>query len=416
MYRKLLLQIALLLFCGVAHAAPVGLFGFEEGSLGTAACCAGCTGSSGTISVQSTTVRSGGFALRANPTTTATGLVRLMPLDARGMFHPNATFGATTYTRFYFRLGTLPATNSEPFIRFSDNGTNPKFTYYVNSSGNILAYNSSGTLVETSIGTITTGVWYKIDIETRSGAGSTAYKLEVDDVTFLSGSAAQAAANVGILFVGKVINANSQTVDFYYDDMLVDNAAKPLPGAVVRLIPNAAGDTNNWTAGTAPSDYTQCLEVPTDSNTSYVKKSATSSQSFNFNFQSTADVGIPSDAIINGMKTWSYVVATSATATADAPVLTCGGSTNTTTTVNFGADPNVYYCRSIVNSTCAGTSLAYTASDIDSLLLGHTDTSASADVRVSTTYLMVDYVTPTPTPTPTPVGGKSDLLLLGIGK
>jgi hypothetical protein len=355
-----------------------------------------------------------------------------MPLDARGMFHPSATFGATTYTRFYFRVGTLPAANSEPFIRFSDNGTNAKFTYYVNSTGNLLAYNSSGTLVQTSTGTITTNTWYKIDIETRSGAGSTAYKLEVDDVTFLSGTAAQAAASVGIIYAGKVINANSQTVDFYYDDMIVDNAVKPLPGSIIRFIPNAAGTVNNWTSGTAPSDYTQCLEVPTDSNTTYVKKSATSSQSFNFNLQSTADVGIPSNSLINGVKGWSYVVATSATTTADAPVMTCGGSTNTTTTANFGADPNQYYCRSIVNNTCVGTSLAYTASDIDSMLYGHTDTSASADVRVSTTYLMVDYVTPTPTPTPTPtatptptptatptptpVGGKSDLLLLGIGK
>jgi len=391
----------------------LALYGFEEGTLATSACCAGCGGSGGTVSVQTAIKRSGTYALRTNPTTSALGWVRLMPVDARGLSHPSAVFGASAWTRFYLYVVALPASSNEAIVYLSDASTASKAQYSINSTGNLLAYNSANTLVQTSTAALTPGQWYKIDVLVNSGAGSTAYQLLVDDVTVLSGTMSQGTASYGALYLGKAVNSNSQTVDFVYDDVLVTANARGRSGAIVRLLPNADGTTNAWTAGTGASNYTQCAEVPTDINTTYVKKSSGTTQAFNFNFENVSTHSIPSNAIINAVKGWEYQVATSGTTTSDTFSLTCGGAdTVTATPVNLGADPNTYYCRGVTTQTCAGTGTQIQPSDIDTMRLGSSDTSASADLRVSTSYLMVDFVTPTPTPTP----NSRTLLLLGVGR
>src|SRR3990172_9411218 len=69
-------------------------------------------GLNGTCSIQTTIKRTGAYALRVNPVTTATGYCDLRRHDAGFQASINT---ATEYYRFYFYIATLPASNNEEF-------------------------------------------------------------------------------------------------------------------------------------------------------------------------------------------------------------------------------------------------------------------------------------------------------------
>lgn len=69
---------------------------------------------SGTSSVQSSTILTGGFSLRTNPTTTGTSYVGVGALSSAGA---DTTFSVgTEYVSFNFRVDTLPVSLSESFF------------------------------------------------------------------------------------------------------------------------------------------------------------------------------------------------------------------------------------------------------------------------------------------------------------
>src|SRR5688500_3220945 len=79
--------------------------GFESGASGEIQTLGG------TSSIQTTVKRTGSYALRCNPTTTATGYINIGKPTAAGIQGNYANL--TLYTGFAFRAATLPAANSE---------------------------------------------------------------------------------------------------------------------------------------------------------------------------------------------------------------------------------------------------------------------------------------------------------------
>jgi hypothetical protein len=263
--------------------------------------------STGTRSVQNTTARNGGYALQTNPTTTQTGYVAFATFTTTAG-RPTATAISTPKVTFYFRVGTLPASNSEVFCQFLA-GTSYKGEFRVHSDGSVSLWNgvsATPTLTEqSSAGVISTNTWYRIDIEaTNSTTG--AYILKVDNTIILSGTANWQSANAlgfSRFGLGKYINRNGQTVNFYYDDLWIDDSTAMEAGdfRVKLRLPISDGFYTGWTGA-----YTEVDEItPDDATTMITQGGATATRSTIM--QSCSTVGISSGATIKAVKSCAYI-------------------------------------------------------------------------------------------------------------
>lgn len=111
----ILFLLALLVLPLPSHAARIAINGIESGSENPE-----FVTKSGTVSASSTTKRSGGYAFRTNPTTTAVGWGRMGGHDASGVKGDYSA--ATAYFRWYFYVATLPASGSEPIFQAQQGG------------------------------------------------------------------------------------------------------------------------------------------------------------------------------------------------------------------------------------------------------------------------------------------------------
>lgn len=338
--------------------------------------------SSGTVSVQNTIKRTGGYALRANPTTTNVGYAEL---DVRVA----VSAPASMYSRFYFRYDTAPSSgNSEPIFATQSAGSVLKFELRVtNSSGSIFlaAYNSAVTLLATGTTALSSGVWYRIEVLTGTGASAN-WEVRIDGTTEISGTDDLTTNNNAKALLGKTVNRSGQGVDFFYDDMLLDNGAWPGAGQIKSLLPDADGDNAQWTAGTG-STYTEVDEgVAADGATTYWQ-SVAQNDAHTVNLQSTATGDI--SGTINALKVSAHT-ARAGGANGNMSLRIRSGTSNTdggtsTTIASFG------WRHHWVSATDPATSAAWTLSGIDEAEVGVVDVHASQRSRCSTLMAQVDY-------------------------
>lgn len=393
MWRSRALIWALLLVASVAHAAPVQIEGFESGGN------EGCQSVTGTSSVSSTTFRTGGYSFRANPTTTAVGNCRLATMSAAGV--PTTAFGAATlYARFYFRAATLPGSGDEEIFVVLDTAGTQKAAVRINSSGNLIVYNNANVSQGTGTTALATNTWYRIELQTTTNASASAFELRIDGATEDSGTATQGSTNHGSYRLGKGTNRSGQTVDFFYDDVSIDNSAFPGVGAIQRMDADSNGSTAQWTAGSGSSNHLEVDDVPTDGDTTYIAKGSAASQTHLFGLESSASAGI--SGTINAVK--GHVRCRESTSGTSANLIRIrSGSTNSdSTTTNMGTTFASYFRLLTVDPD---DSAAWTTTDLDGVEVGPVDTSALSTVRCTSVHLQVDYTeaaaTPTPTATPT---------------
>jgi hypothetical protein len=264
------------------RGAGTGYFGIGE-----------MTGSS---SYQSGVVRTGAYALQANPAGAATGCLNAGQLNLnavrQGMSRTFQEAGPTNtvYTRFYFYWATKPAANDEEIYRMNNSAGQASLRLLLRSTGDLELLDVTGASLGTTA-VLTAATWYRIEVEANVGAAA-AYELRIDGITILSGTANQGGSNFFFNSFGKFANRNGQTIDVYYDDMLVDDAVFPGPGRIINLRPDANGTFSAWTAGTGASDFNEIDEIPPDDDTSYIANTAVASTISTFNFQSAATGGI----------------------------------------------------------------------------------------------------------------------------
>lgn len=341
--------------------------------------------SSGTNSVQTSVVRTGTYAFRANPTTTAVGNHRFAKHSTAGV--ATTAFGvATLYHRFYFRIATAPAANEEQFYVVLDNGGSDKCYLTLNSSRNIKAYDNAGSLIGTGSTTLSTNTWYRIELQTSTGAGSTTFVVKIDGTNEFNTTANQLTNNHGSVRVGKGVNLNGQSVDFYYDDWAVDDAAFLGAGECKRMGPAANGSTAQWTSGTGSSNYAEVDEIPTDGDTTYIMSTGSAGVVHLVTLTSTSSSGIT--GTINGAKAWARIRENTDVTTATR-VRIKSGATNSDTA---SSDPTTTYAnRFNLAATDPNTSAAWTTSNLDSAEVGVKEDNA-VSTRCTTLSMFVDYV------------------------
>lgn len=346
--------------------AIVAFAGGETGVLGDE------VNNSGTTSVVTSPVKSGTYAYRSNPTTTAAGNLGLQGYQADGTMNNAAYSAATAYHNAWFYVATLPAANDEPIFR-ARSGTTQKLELRINSSGNLVAYDRTGTLIATGSTALSLNTWYNIGIKVGTGA-SASYEVQIDGVSELSSATVDlATGNNNNVQWGKANNRNGQTVDFYFDALVTDDAQFN-NGLVAKLSqPTANGAVMQWTAGTGASDYTQVIPIPR-TNATYVTSTGSAGDVARFTTQSLSTLGI-SGQTIKAVAFIAFMRENSAT-TSDSKLRVVSGATTTDTTGNDGGTGVTTY-GNILN-TDPNTGSAWTETNFNAVEYGAIESNAVA--------------------------------------
>lgn len=364
---------AIVTFTGIESGAPFG----EAGS-GTA---------SGTFNVSIDPVYSGTYALRINPTGAAGGQISPGVPDAAGN---QGSFNiATGWLTFYFRYATKATVGNEEILRSRTGGGTEKFTLRLASSGELVMY-AGTTPLATSSAVLSADTWYKLYVKMGTGA-SAAYELYVDDVSQFSGTASVSTTNTAQFNFGKTNNRNSNSVDYFYDNIIVDDSQYHTSSDIKALKPNANGSTMQWTGGTNASDYQEVDETPHDSDTTYIRSTALNDVAL-FDLTSTSEEGITGTILaVKG-----FAVVRDEGTVSGAQLRIRSGSSNSDST---SRDPgNVFFTSSGITSvfvrlltTDPATSAAWTLSALDDVEVGVIE-SVDNRLRATQVVLSVLYV------------------------
>lgn len=356
--------------------------------------------STGTNSVQSSVVDTGSYALRTNPVTTAVGNVRMAQIGTTGITS-TALNVATLYHRFRFRVDTAPASAEEQMYVVLDSGASDKCYLTLSSARVIKAYNASATLIATGTTVLTLGTWYTIELQTSTAAGTATFILKINSVDEFNTTATQGSNNHGSVRLGKGLDLNAQSVDFYYANWIVSDSAFIGVGQSDRCVPNANGTTQDFTAGTGASNYLEVDEVPADNDTTYVASNGAAAQTALFDC-----AAMPSATSINAVKIFAKARSVSGVSSTK-----IRGKSGATTSDGTAADWTTSFVnRFKIFTTDPATGSAWTQAGVDAFEAGIVEGNAIVN-RLTAVAIFVDYV---------PGGGggpisQGGLSLMGIG-
>jgi hypothetical protein len=233
------------------------LAGFEMGGGFT-------SGASGYVS---SPVYTGGYSFRVNPGNGQSGQLTMSTIRVDGIGNTpdtNYTF-AEAYLSFWFQGAAWPSTNHEIARTIRGTISQPTCILKVNSSGN-LVLNNNTTDVWTSSQSLTAGVWYRIGFRCDNSATG-AYTVRVNGSDWGTGTASFNTSAFTGACIGTVLSA-TESITWYYDDVVLDDATFHDSVAVLAMSPNGAGYYGTgWTGGTSPTDYTQVDDIPGDGAT-----------------------------------------------------------------------------------------------------------------------------------------------------
>lgn len=390
-----------------AHAARLWQSGFE---LNSTTAVEWETGSG--PSIQSTTVRSGTYALQFN--SLSSGIRKFLSNSYTGLA------SGPFYHRVYFRVGTLPsAENRIISVNGSvSGGTSERVYITLDNTGALRLYDEDGVIGSAS-SPLSTDTWYRIEILTdRSpSAGSHEIRARIDGTEFAGSATRDISAGFLALHIGGNLNKEAQTTgNWYFDDVAINSStgsfqtSYPGQGSIVHLRPNATGDNSAWTG-----DNTDIDEVTPDDATTTIS-SSTLNQTEDVNLDDTS-ASVGSNATINVVSVG--VRANSDATTANARFVlrikaSSGGTTeetsninnNTTTWYTNSQSPPRAYVLTLYDLPGASTT-AWTKADLDAAQIGvRLSVSNSVQIAyISTLWMSVDYVPNVNPDAPSSLGG-----------
>lgn len=206
----------------------------------------------------------------------------------------------------YFRFATLPNADCSILVH-SDGTTLFPEVRYLTASQKLQVRSGGTTLVGSLSAAITTGVWYRLELDYDDANASNLTSAYLDGTQFCN------AQNGGDMAAGGVIRmgiCTSATADMYIDDVAVNDgsgsAQTGLPGAgsIVHLAPNATGNENDFataTGGTAgaANNYTRVNSVPATDTAFNSTTAAGTTTIDDFNVTDASTAGISDGSPIN---------------------------------------------------------------------------------------------------------------------
>ncbi|WP_020684214.1 LamG-like jellyroll fold domain-containing protein [Streptomyces prunicolor] len=358
--------------------------------------------------------RAGGASMRFNPSATV-----------QYVGHEYASTSASThiFVRMYLYVATMP--NVDTIIMANCDGLgSPGRTprLFLQTNGTLRSSTGSGTThtyVGGSSATLSTGQWYRVELDYDPSTDIQHVYLDGTDFSGAVAGAGFTGFQTSAIRVGAFTDvvAGSTTCDLYIDDIAVNDstgtAQNSLPGAgnVVHMKPDSAGDANAWatvvggTAGVA-NNFTRVNEVTPDDATSYNATTATGTTTTDdLNLASSASAGIGAADAIALVAVGGRVGSTATTAAsivyrlksqASGTVVESASVTvalnGWCTHVNNAIRP--YQLTSYTDPQAGGS---WTPGLLDTAQIGYRgDISQSTTRRVSTLWLLVEYVPAAP--------------------
>jgi hypothetical protein len=374
------------------------LTGFDSGGIENA------KSSGGTFSVQNSITKHSivgipSYALRVNPTTSAVGFVGFGTVAATtGLpaFFTNQFYNS----RFYFYIATAPAANSEQIMSCRTTAAGLNWAVRLDSARKLSLYNASNVLVTTGSTVLALNTWYRIEIQADNSGlvGSAVHLLLINGVTEWNTTCAQ-GTNPGEYCLGKTTNRNSQTMDVYYDDLVLDNSGSlPGEGIVACLTPNnIVNGVFDFNSGTGTSGAPECDETPLDTTT-YVMSAASANHNATFNQQLAiaAQVGGTIRAIL--MTCAGIREDTTGTSDIKAQIKSGSSTQLNSTSLNATTTPSNI---AVLSLTDPATGVAWTRAGIDAASFGIIAGASNAiAVRLSAVFVEVcgDFLAVTANP------------------
>lgn len=371
---------------------------------------------SGTMSISSTTVRSGTYSWRTNPSA-STGFFR------HNIYTSNSS--TTGYFRAYARIATLPGTTIQ-FLRFSNISNASMGRIDMTSTGALQLKGANGVQIGSNSSALNTGQWYKIELKLDASSSPGSLDARIDGTSFASGANSSQGNWARILW--GIVTPNT-TADFFFDDVALNDTSgssqTSWPGdeKIIHLLPNAAGDSNGFLAqvgGTAGStnNFTRVNEVTPDDATSYNGSALLNAEDL-FNMGAS---GIQSYDTVNVVMVGARIadlVSADATAAFKLEIEKTSGGTkaqsgtiipnSTTWGTNAGADPRTYPLITYADPDGS----AWTNSTLDSMQAGYIQTATNVQtIAISTVWASVAYTPGTPPPSGATY---STLAMMGVG-
>lgn len=358
----------------------------------------------GTTPTMSTTIKRRG-----------TCAARFQPAAALSYIEHQITGGTVqrTFHRLYIRIATAPSADTNIYA-IGQSGFFP-CSLRLKTDRTLLLRDSNTSTDLTGSTVLALDRWYRVELDFTDGASGTgAFKLYVDGALI----ADQVCSVInGFSRIRMGVSGVATTTDVYMDDVAINDDTGsvqnglPGPGAVVHMLPNAAGDNNLWatavggTAGGA-NNFTRVNERTPDDGTSYNQTTATGTTTIDdFNLESAASAGIGSADTITCVQVGGRVASDVTTAAsivyrlkAQAAGTVLESATvpvnNTSTAgawgVHRGQSPRPYQLTSYV-STQDGS--AWTAAKLDTAQIGYRgDVSTTTVRRVTTLWALVDFI------------------------
>jgi len=264
-------------------ATPVWLTGFEHGVLSSSGgglfnAVAGTVDTN--IAIDSSTKRSGSYSLRCYPgSSTACNVAKTVST--------NLLVG-----RYYVRFSSLPT--ADVTLSRGIHGTGSCNLGYSYNSGNprFYATHTSGSAQYTAAGSVSAGVWYRLDF--RADVSGTTHYLDwqVDGAAQTQATRGSASAQtIGTFAIGI---AMAGVADLNIDDVIIGYTTGDYPfgaGSIVGLSPDVDGshdpdpvekiyeDGDNLISGSYPA-YSELSQVPLSSTTGYIKQTSADTGDF----------------------------------------------------------------------------------------------------------------------------------------
>lgn len=363
------------------------------------------TGSSGTISISSSTKRSGDYAYRANPTSN------------NGTFYKtwaNSAQSNKFWFRAYLRIATAPSTNT--YITQIGSGASGKISVRLTTSSTLQLRNEED---DTNIGSassaLSTNTWYRIEVYVDTTTlSSTDAELRLDGVSISFSTTENLAAGIDRLTWGSSANG---TTDLYFDDIAINDSTGravdnwPGEGRLVHMQPNADGSNTAWIGDPSDTnDYDDVDEVTPNDDTDFIH-SQTNNQLDDNNLEAATSAGIGANDAIKlvslgvrirpcGNASGGPMCGIGANINWEARI-TGGGNTEQSGSITISDssgwitnDDDSAKLNKITLYDLPGTGTApWTVTELDSAQIGVANRdSSSTGFRVSTTWLQVEYV------------------------
>jgi hypothetical protein len=361
----------------------------------------------GSPAISNTTFRSGAYALEISSLASGTAKAFGQLFAAQNVVH----------WRGYIRVATAPSAAN----RVAQLMTTTALAYLELNADLTLQLGDEDSTIGSPSSAMSLNTWHRLEIklDVSGAAGTHVVEAKLDGSVFATASNRSISAQPQRWRVGGNLALEAQTQgQWFFDDIVADNAAYPGDSKLVVVRPNAAGDNAAVTRGgvDSGSDFGQVDEVTPNDAGDYLIFAA-DNDTLDLGVQSSADVGIGASDTVHCVYVGArHRPASAASAGFNLRVKSQASGTvqsgsalthdDTTWRTNGDASPRIY---SLVSQTEPQASGAWTPALIDSMQIGCVVTDATPDLWLSALWAYVEY---------TPAGGGvSNLpLLQAIGE